>query len=96
MQEAGALQLHDRSYPDPHICSQCDAVFRTNQALRTHVSRAHGMHPLRKATLTNECPFCMHTFSTTRQARRHLGRRIKLGHCPAPGVRIYEVQPVDQ
>eukprot|EP00972_Heterocapsa_arctica_P096519 14240523-Heterocapsa_arctica.AAC.1 len=52
-----------------HTCPDCDVVFQTAQALRTHTARAHGMHPLRKAILTNQCLYCMHTFSTTKQAR---------------------------
>eukprot|EP00972_Heterocapsa_arctica_P090330 13324885-Heterocapsa_arctica.AAC.1 len=44
LRTAGHRQLCDRSDPDPHVCSQCDAVFRTTQALRTHIARAHGMH----------------------------------------------------
>eukprot|EP00972_Heterocapsa_arctica_P052335 7698199-Heterocapsa_arctica.AAC.1 len=55
------------------------------------------MHPLRKAILTNQCLYCMHTFSTTKQARVHLQWRIGSGHCPIPPqARVYNVQPVDQ
>eukprot|EP00972_Heterocapsa_arctica_P001191 170515-Heterocapsa_arctica.AAC.1 len=51
--------------PDPHVprpgaatdtqtCPECNVIFQTAQALRTHIARAHGMHPLRRAILTNQ------------------------------------------
>lgn len=61
---------------------ECQAAFATYGGLATHVRFRHNrIHEVAGLVTSNQCPWCMTTFSCRRAAARHLTNAVKSGTC---------------
>ena len=77
----------------------CDAKFSTARGLAVHISNTqggtHGAIPdYRKLTVTNQCVFCKHVFSSLRTTKNHIRHSLQAGRCTGQGSQtVFTPQP---
>lgn len=90
----GAVEEDMLIFECPH--PECLARFSSYMRLSTHYRFAHRKrHPVEGLVLTNQCPWCMSTFSSRSAATRHASNAVARGVCREQRSKwLYPVVPI--